>query len=123
MRCLLASVLTAGGLVGSNLVLNLNGPNKLGDVSWYTPSKYVGIWWELHLENSSWATGKTQGATTANTRRPVDPLHAKAVTGRRDKAGIGFAHWPLFVAFAEFYQHAARRWLTRSASVCGTWRR
>ncbi|MGI8561565.1 MAG: glycoside hydrolase family 97 N-terminal domain-containing protein, partial [Luteimonas sp.] len=34
----------------SDLVLNLNEPNKLGDVSWFQPAKYVGIWWSLHLE-------------------------------------------------------------------------
>ncbi|MGH8078586.1 MAG: glycoside hydrolase family 97 catalytic domain-containing protein, partial [Lysobacter sp.] len=63
---------SAGGLYQSNLILNLNEPNKLGDVSWFKPSKYVGIWWELHLENSSWATGKKHGATTANTKRHID---------------------------------------------------
>jgi alpha-glucosidase len=62
----------AGGLVESNLILNLNEPNALGDVSWFEPSKYVGVWWELHLENSSWGTGKKHGATTANTRRYID---------------------------------------------------
>jgi alpha-glucosidase len=63
---------TAGGLVESNLILNLNEPNALGDVSWFTPGKYVGVWWELHLEQSSWATGDKHGATTANTRRYID---------------------------------------------------
>ncbi|MDQ3040056.1 MAG: glycoside hydrolase family 97 N-terminal domain-containing protein, partial [Pseudomonadota bacterium] len=37
----------AGGLVESNLILNLNEPNKLGDVSWFKPHKYVGVWWSL----------------------------------------------------------------------------
>ncbi|MEO6264303.1 MAG: glycoside hydrolase family 97 protein [Luteimonas sp.] len=63
---------TAGGLVASNLVLNLNEPNALGDVSWFQPSKYIGIWWSLHLDQETWATGKRHGATTANTRRYID---------------------------------------------------
>ena len=63
---------TAGGLYESNLELNLNEPNALGDVSWFTPAKYVGVWWELHLEESTWATGPKHGATTANTRRYID---------------------------------------------------
>jgi len=63
---------SAGGLVESNLILNLNAPNALGDVSWFTPSKYVGIWWSLHLETESWASGAKHGATTANTRRYID---------------------------------------------------
>ncbi len=62
----------AGGLYESNLVLNLNEPNRLGDVSWFKPAKYVGVWWELHLEKSSWARGPKHGATTANTRRYID---------------------------------------------------
>lgn len=62
----------AGGLVESNLILNLNEPNALGDVSWFTPAKYVGIWWSLHLETESWATGAKHGATTANTKRYID---------------------------------------------------
>lgn len=62
----------AGGLVESSLILNLNEPNKLGDVSWFKPSKYVGVWWSLHLDQESWATGPKHGATTANTRRYID---------------------------------------------------
>lgn len=62
----------AGGLVESNLILNLNEPNKLGDVSWFKPSKYVGVWWAMHLDQQSWATGPKHGATTANTRHYID---------------------------------------------------
>lgn len=56
----------------SDLILNLNEPNRLGDVSWFQPAKYVGIWWSLHLETESWATGPKHGATTANTKRYID---------------------------------------------------
>ncbi len=63
---------SAAQLYESNLELNLNEPNRLGDVSWFTPAKYVGVWWEMHLEKSSWSTGPTHGATTANTKRYID---------------------------------------------------
>lgn len=63
---------TAGGLYESNLILNLNEPNKLGDVSWFKPSKYIGIWWSMHLDQATWATGKRHGATTAETKRYID---------------------------------------------------
>jgi len=63
---------TAGGLYESDLELNLNAPNVLGDVSWFKPSKYVGVWWSLHLDTETWATGAKHGATTANTRRYID---------------------------------------------------
>ena len=62
----------AGGLVESSLILNLNEPNRLGDVSWFKPHKYVGVWWSLHLEDQSWASGPKHGATTDNTRRYID---------------------------------------------------
>lgn len=63
---------TAGGLVESNLILNLNEPNKLGDVSWVKPHKYVGVWWEMHLDTKSWASGAKHGATTQNVKKHID---------------------------------------------------
>jgi alpha-glucosidase len=64
---------TAGELyMASDLILNLNEPNVLGDVSWFKPAKYVGIWWGMHLGTWSWASGPQHGATTANTRRYID---------------------------------------------------
>jgi len=62
----------AGGLVESDLILNLNEPNALGDVSWVKPSKYLGVWWSMHLDEESWATGPRHAATTAKTRRVID---------------------------------------------------
>jgi len=62
----------AGDLVESSLILNLNEPNAIGDVSWFKPAKYVGVWWSLHLETETWGTGPKHGATTANTRRYID---------------------------------------------------
>lgn len=63
---------SASGLVMSDLILNLNDPNKLGDVSWVKPFKYVGIWWGMHLGTQSWSSGPIHGATTANTRKMID---------------------------------------------------
>lgn len=60
------------GLYESDLELNLNEPNKLGDVSWFTPHKYIGIWWEMHLDESSWASGAKHGATTENAIKHID---------------------------------------------------
>lgn len=63
---------TVTELYGSNLVLNLNDPNVLGDVSYFQPQKYIGIWWEMHLGKSTWEAGPRHGATTANTMRYMD---------------------------------------------------
>ncbi len=62
----------AGGLITSYLILNLNEPNKLQDTSWIKPGKYVGIWWEMHLNTSTWGSGPNHGATTENTKRYID---------------------------------------------------
>ncbi|WP_036841657.1 glycoside hydrolase family 97 protein [Polaribacter sp. Hel_I_88] len=77
----------APDLIQSNLIVNLNEPNKLGDVSWFTPMKYTGVWWEMHLGKSSWDygmemvdgkwtdTGKAHGrhgATTENVKSFID---------------------------------------------------
>ena len=62
----------AAGLAMSDIELNLNEPNKLGDVSWFKPHKYVGIWWSLHLDEESWGSGPKHGATTENTKRYID---------------------------------------------------
>ena len=64
---------TAGDLyLASDLILNLNEPNVLGDVSWFKPAKYVGIWWAMHLGVWTWGSGPQHGATTANARRYID---------------------------------------------------
>lgn len=62
-----------GDLLESRILLNLNEPNALGIVNWIKPKKYNGIWWEMHLNKSSWdmESGR-HGATTENTKRYID---------------------------------------------------
>jgi glucan 1,4-alpha-glucosidase len=63
----------ATDLVKSRTILNLNEPNVLEDVSWIKPTKYMGIWWEMHLGKSTWdmKSGR-HGATTKNAKRYID---------------------------------------------------
>ena len=61
-----------GDLITSYLILNLNEPNKLGDVSWIKPQKYIGIWWGMHLGKWTWGNGPNHGATTGNTKAYLD---------------------------------------------------
>lgn len=63
------------------LILNLNAPNALGDVSWVKPRRYVGIWWGMHLDTQSWASGPKHGATTANTMKMIDFAAANGFGG------------------------------------------
>ncbi|WP_095013095.1 glycoside hydrolase family 97 protein [Tsuneonella mangrovi] len=60
------------GLFESNIELNLNEPNKLGDVSWVHPQKFIGIWWDMHLNHWTWNSGPNHGATTEHTKEYID---------------------------------------------------
>lgn len=80
----------AENILASKLILNLNEPSKIKDVSWIKPKKYIGIWWGMHVGKYSWnyadidniriektdwknliPNGK-HGATTENTKRYID---------------------------------------------------
>ncbi|GGB80384.1 alpha-glucosidase [Flavobacterium suaedae] len=75
----------ARDIVAQKMILNLNEPSKIEDTSWIKPMKYVGIWWEMHVGESTWdysgtqdasqkkfTKKKTHGATTENTKRYID---------------------------------------------------
>ncbi len=103
----------AGDLIESKLIVNLNEPNKLGDVSWFKPKKYVGIWWEMHLGKSTWdmeatqdmttyttsqASGSKHGATTENAKRYIDFASQNNITGVLVEGwNTGWDHWIGFV--------------------------
>jgi len=63
---------TAGGLLASRLMLNLNEPSRIEDTSWIEPGRYIGIWWSIHKKQNTWETGPTHGATTENVKRYMD---------------------------------------------------
>ncbi len=81
----------AADVLASRLILNLNEPCVLEDVSWIHPVKYMGVWWEMISGKSSWSytsdfpsvkIGETDyehakptgnhGANNANVRRYID---------------------------------------------------
>ena len=41
--------------LASRLILNLNEPCALDDVSWIHPTKYVGVWWAMITGKNTWA--------------------------------------------------------------------
>jgi len=85
----------AAGLIESDLIVNLNEPNKLGDIEWFTPMKYAGIWWDMHLGRRTWDLGATQdmtsytegkassshGATTQYAKEMIDFAAANNIRG------------------------------------------
>lgn len=81
----------ARDILASSLILNLNEPCKLEDISWIKPTKYVGVWWEYFVGGgSTWSytdcqdivIGQTDytklkphghhGANTANVKEYID---------------------------------------------------
>lgn len=72
---------SAAGLVESSLILNLNEPNKIKDVSWIQPMKYIGIWWGMHLGTETWYPGPRHGATTENAMAHIDFAAAHDIRG------------------------------------------
>lgn len=82
-------------LIESKLIVNLNEPSKLKDVSWFKPMKYTGIWWEMHLGKSSWdkAAGK-HGATTENAKAFIDFSAKNNIKGVLVEGwNTGWEHW------------------------------
>ncbi len=71
-RTILIAEDAPGLYAAADIILNLNEPNKIGDVSWVKPLKYIGIWWAMHLDKKSWHSGPKHGATTENTLRYID---------------------------------------------------
>lgn len=45
----------AEDVLASRLILNLNEPCVLEDVSWIHPTKYMGVWWELISGRNEWS--------------------------------------------------------------------
>lgn len=85
----------AGDLIESNLTVNLNEPNKIGDVSWFKPTKYMGIWWEMHLDKGSWdlASGR-HSATTENAKYYIDFAAENQIGGLLVEGwNTGWEHW------------------------------
>ena len=72
---------SAVGLVNSALILNLNEPCRMEDVSWIKPMKYVGVWWGMHLGIESWGGDKYHGATTEAALRYIDFAAANNIQG------------------------------------------
>lgn len=80
----------AGDLLASKTILNLNEPSRIENTEWIKPTKYVGIWWEMHvgtatwnysdegnftLQGTDWKALKPNGrhaANTTNTKRYID---------------------------------------------------
>ena len=103
----------ATDVLASRLILNLNEPCALEDVSWIHPVKYMGVWWEMISGKSTWnytndfpsvklgetdyehaTPNGTHGANNANVRRYIDFAAANGFDGLLIEGwNIGWEDW------------------------------
>ncbi len=103
----------ATDVLASRLILNLNDPCALDDVSWIHPVKYMGVWWEMISGKSTWnytndfpsvklgqtdfehaTPNGTHGANNANVRRYIDFAAANGFDGLLIEGwNIGWEDW------------------------------
>ncbi len=67
----------ATDVLRSRLILNLNEPCALEDVGWIHPVKYMGVWWEMISDHSTW--GYTNDFPSV--RLPGDPSLPPSLQG------------------------------------------
>ena len=103
----------ATDVLASRLILNLNEPCALEDVSWIHPVKYMGVWWEMISGKSTWnytndfpsvkigetdfehaTPNGTHGANNANVRRYIDFAAAHGFDGLLIEGwNVGWEDW------------------------------
>lgn len=96
----------ARDILASKIILNLNEPSKIEDVSWIKPVKYIGVWWEMITGKSTWSYTDGQPFTTdqanANTEMPSIQLGKTDYTRLKPngKHGANTAHVKEYIDFA-----------------------
>ena len=102
----------APDVLASKLILNLNEPSNLTDTGWITPQKFVGVWWEMHVNRARWNYADTSniklagtnwaklkpnghhGANTANVKRYIDFAAAHHIPGVLVEGwNVGWEDW------------------------------
>ena len=102
----------ATDILASKLILNLNEPTKYTDTSYIKPQKFVGVWWEMHINTGTWnyadlsnvkideidwksvkPNGK-HSANTANVKRYIDFAAANNIQGVLVEGwNVGWEDW------------------------------
>lgn len=84
----------AAELLLSDIIINCNDHNTLGDISWIKPMKYMGIWWGMHLGIMTWGPGESHGATTENAKKYLDFASEHGFDGLLIEGwNIGWEYW------------------------------
>ncbi len=82
----------AADILSSKIILNLNEPSKIEDVSWIKPMKFVGIWWQMHVGTGTWNYADTSNLILKNTDwKKLKPNGKHAANTTNTKRYIDFA--------------------------------
>ena len=82
----------AENILASKLILNLNEPSKIKDVSWIKPQKFIGIWWGMHVGIYTWNYADAPNIKLADTDwNSLTPNGKHGATTERTKQYIDFA--------------------------------
>jgi glucan 1,4-alpha-glucosidase len=82
----------ATDILASKLILNLNEPSVINDVSWIKPVKYIGIWWDMHVGTATWNYSDVTNINLETTNWAALPANGKhGATTARTKYCIDFA--------------------------------
>lgn len=82
----------ATDILASKLILNLNAPSVIEDVSWIKPVKYIGIWWDMHVGIAYWNYSNVTNINLATTDWSSLPANGRhGATTERAKYCIDFA--------------------------------
>ncbi|MBO4605104.1 MAG: glycoside hydrolase family 97 protein [Bacteroidales bacterium] len=114
-------------MLSKPLILNLNEPCAIKDVSWIHPIKYIGVWWEMITGAKTWDFStslemtKPHGATTENVVQYID----FAAENNIDEVLVegwnkGWEHWEdnsleQVYSFTEPYPDFDIKWLNNYA--------
>jgi glucan 1,4-alpha-glucosidase len=99
----------ATDILASKMILDLNDPARIRDVSWIKPMKFVGVWWEMQTEKATWAYSDypdslgpdgrlipngRHGANTANVERYIDFAAKNGIGGVLVEGwNVGWEDW------------------------------
>ncbi len=85
-------------ILASQLIYNLNEPNKIEDTSWIKPRKFVGVWWEMFTgRKKTWAYSDKYNAKPgvtdysqlpSNGRHPANTANVKRYIDFAAESGI-----------------------------------
>ncbi len=82
----------ATDLIASKTILNLNEPTAIENTSWIKPTKYVGIWWEMHVGTGTWNYSDESNLPLKGTKwNELKPNGRHAANTQNTKRYIDFA--------------------------------